>query len=140
AGTKLGMPIDAGLASSAGPEAFMPMQPVLDGSMLTHHPVDPVGAPHGTDVAMLVGSTRDDMKMMMLAMPWFGTLDADGLAAMAQATFGPLADEALAAYSAAHPGAAPSEIATRFVTDRVMWSGGIDWAERKHAGGGAPVY
>jgi hypothetical protein len=43
--TKLAMPIDAGLASSANPEAFMPMQPVLDGTVLTHHPVDPVGAP-----------------------------------------------------------------------------------------------
>lgn len=136
----LAMPIDAGLASAASPEAFMPMQPVLDGTVLTHHPVDPVGAPHGRDVAMLVGSTRDDMKMMLLAMPWFGTLDDTGLEQMAAATFGPLAPDALEAYRVACPGATPTEIATRFVTDRVMWFGSLDWAERKVAGGGAPVY
>jgi para-nitrobenzyl esterase len=140
AGQKLAMPIDAGLASSASPEAFMPMQPVVDGVTLTHHPVDPVGAPHGCEVAMMIGSTRDDMKMMMLGMPWFGVLDDDGLRAMAVATFGALADRALAAYGALFPGASPTEIASRFVTDRVMWSGSIDWAERKVAGGGAPVY
>jgi para-nitrobenzyl esterase len=137
---ELAMPIDAGLASAASPEAFMPMQPVLDGVALTHHPVDPVGAPHGVDVAMLVGSTRDDMKMMMLGMPWFGTLDDAGLEQMAAATFGDLTERALTVYRAAHPDASPTELATRFVTDRVMWSGGIDWAERKLAGGGAPVY
>jgi para-nitrobenzyl esterase len=107
---------------------------------MTNHPVDPVGSPHGRDVQMMIGSTRDDMKMMMLGMPWFGVLDDDGLAKMADATFGPLAARALAGYRAALPGASATEIATRFVTDRVMWSGSIDWAERKAAGGGAPVY
>jgi carboxylesterase type B len=86
------------------------------------------------------GSTRDDMKMMMLSMPWFGTLDAAGLEQFAEATFGALAADALAAYRRLTPDASPTEIACRFVTDRVMWSGAIDWAERKIAGGGAPVY
>ncbi|MGE3326247.1 MAG: carboxylesterase/lipase family protein [Acidimicrobiia bacterium] len=136
----LQIPIDAGLASAADPTAFMPMQPVCDGVFMTNHPVDPVGSPHGRDVQMMIGSTRDDMKMMMLGMPWFGVLDDAGLAKMAEASFGPLAPRALAAYRTALPGASPTEIATRFVTDRVMWSGSIDWAERKVAGGGAPVY
>ncbi|HMC38038.1 MAG TPA: carboxylesterase family protein, partial [Acidimicrobiales bacterium] len=71
----LAMPIDAGLASAASPEAFMPLQPVVDGSTMTHHPLDPEASPHGRDVAFMVGSTKDDMKMIMLSMPWFGKLD-----------------------------------------------------------------
>jgi para-nitrobenzyl esterase len=136
----LAMPIDAGLASGASPEAFMPLQPLVDGTTMTHHPLDPVASPHGRDVAFMVGSTKDDMKMMMLNMPWFGTLDGAGLAQMAKGTFGELAERMVAAYHRVYPAFSCTEIACQFVTDRVMWAGGIDWVERKVAGGGAPVY
>jgi para-nitrobenzyl esterase len=136
----LAMPIDAGLASAASSEAFMPLQPVVDGTTMTHHPLDPVASPHGRDVAFLVGSTKDDMKMMMLNMPWFGTLDDAGLAQMAKSTFGDLAEPMVSAYRRTYPEFSCTQIACQFVTDRVMWAGGIDWVERKVGGGGAPVY
>jgi carboxylesterase type B len=44
------------------------------------------------------------------------------------------------AYAGSGNAASPTAIACQFVTDRVMWAGAIDWAERKVAGGGAPVY
>ena len=140
AAKELAMPIDAGLASSASPEAFMPLQPVLDGTVITHHPLDPMCAPHGTGVAMMVGSTKDDMKMMMLGMPWFGVLDDAGLQQMVQGMFGDLTEEALAAYRQSYPDFTPTQIAAQLVTDRVMWHGSIDWCERKGAAGGAPTY
>ena len=140
AAKQVAMPIDAGLASSASPEAFMPLQPVLDGTVLTHHPMDPMCAPHGTEVSMMVGSTKDDMKMMMLGMPWFGTLDDAGLLAMAQGMFGASADEAMVAYRETYPEFTPTQIAAQLVTDRVMWNGSIDWCERKVAAGGAPTW
>ena len=136
----LAMPIDAGLASAASPEAFMPLQPVVDGSTMTHHPLDPEASPHGRDVAFMVGSTKDDMKMIMLSMPWFGKLDDAGLEAMAEGTFGDLAGDMVSAYRRAYPDFTPTQIACQFVTDRVMWAGGIDWVERKVEAGGAPVY
>lgn len=136
----LAIPISDGLAGAASPDAFMPMQPVVDGKTLPDHPVYPAGSPYGKNVAMMVGSTQDDMKMMMLSMPWFGKLDDDGLAKMATATFGELAEPMLAAYKKTYPDAGPTDIACQFVTDRVMWAGAIDWAERKNAAGGAPVY
>jgi para-nitrobenzyl esterase len=136
----LAMPIDAGLSSAASPEAFMPLQPVVDGTTMTHHPLDPEASPHGKDVAFMVGSTKDDMKMMMLGMPWFGSLDDAGLEQMATGTFGNLAADMIAAYRRTYPERTATEIACQFVTDRVMWSGGIDWVERKVAAGGAPVY
>jgi para-nitrobenzyl esterase len=138
--THLGVAISDGLAGAASPDAFMPLQPVVDGKTLPAHPVYPAGSSHGKKVAMMVGSTRDDMKMIMLSMPWFGKLDHDGLAKMATANFGGLAEPMLAAYKKAYPQASPSDVACKFVTDRVMWAGNIDWAERKNAGGGASVY
>jgi para-nitrobenzyl esterase len=92
------------------------------------------GCPYGTDVAMLVGSAKDDMKMLMLGLPWFGHLTTDGLEKVAQATFGALASPMSAAYRSAIPDSDPTAIACQFVTDRVMWAGAIDWAERKVAG------
>jgi para-nitrobenzyl esterase len=139
-GEHLAMPISAGLASAAGSEAFMPLQPVVDGTVIPGQPMDPVASPFGARVPVLVGSTKDDMKMMMIGMPWFGKLTDDGLREMAAASFGGLADRMLSAYRAAHPGATPTDLACQFVTDRVMWHGGIDWAERKVRAGGAPAY
>jgi para-nitrobenzyl esterase len=135
----LALPIDAGLAAAANPEDFMPMQPVVDGSAIPVQPMDPVASPHGADVAMMVGSTKDDMKMMMLSMPWFGSLDEAGLAQFFTASFADLAEPMLTGYKRAYPDASPTDIACQSVTDRVMWAGGIDWAERKSVDT-APVY
>ena len=136
----IGVAISDGLAGAAGSDAFMPLQPVLDGRNILYHPMDPVASPLGTDVAAIIGSTRDDMKMMMLSQPWFGTLDDTGLSQVAEANFGDLAPDMLAAYRSAMPDASPTELACSFVTDRVMWAGSIRWAERKATGSHAPCY
>jgi para-nitrobenzyl esterase len=136
----IGVPIQAGLAAAADGNQFMPFQAVVDGRALPAHPMDPVASPLGAGIPVLVGSTRDDMKMMMLAMPWFGALDDAGLDAMAGSMFGTAGPEVARAYRAEQPDATPSELACAFVTDRVMWWGAIDWAQRKVAAGGAPVY
>jgi para-nitrobenzyl esterase len=136
----VGVAIDKGLASSAKSEDFMPFQPVMDGRVLPGHPMDPQAASFGAGVPTLVGSAKDDMKMIMLGMPWFGKLDESGLKQMAAGTFGPLADDVLAAYRRTQPKATPTELACAFVTDRVMWWGAIDWAQRKVAAKSGPVY
>jgi para-nitrobenzyl esterase len=136
----VGVAIDKGLASSASSEDFMPFQPVVDGKVIPAHPMDPKAASFGANVPTLVGSAKDDMKMIMLGMPWFQKLDENGLKQMAQHTFGPLADDMLAAYRRSQPEATPTELACAFVTDRVMWWGAIDWAQRKVAAKAGPVY
>jgi para-nitrobenzyl esterase len=137
---KVGVAIDAGLAGGAKSEAFMAFQPVVDGSALPGQPMDPQAAPEGAHVPVLVGSAKDDMKMMMLGMPWFGRLDDRGLEQMAGHTFGVLAQDALAAYRRENPAATPTDIACAFVTDRVMWWGSIDWAQRKAAADAGSAY
>jgi para-nitrobenzyl esterase len=136
----IGMDISAGLATAANPEDFMPLQPVLDGRNVVCHPMDPVASPLAADVPAMIGSTKDDMKMMMLGQPWFGTLDDGGLVDHAKGLFGDLAEKMVAAYRSNSPTASPTDIACQMVTDNVMWAGATRWAERKVAGGSAPVW
>jgi para-nitrobenzyl esterase len=136
----IGAAINAGLAGNAGPEDFMPLQPVVDGIALPGHPMDPVPAPYGADVPVLIGSTKDDMTLIMLGTPWFGHLDEAGLTAMGQSFFGEATGDVLAAYRKEAPKATPTELACQMVTDRVMWTGSIAWAERRAAAGRGPVY
>src|SRR6202012_6133064 len=115
----VGVPITSGLASAAGAGQFMPFQPVVDGRALPSHPMDPVASPVGAGVPVLVGSTKDDMKMMMLGMPWFGILDAAGFDTMAAGGFGEAGPEFASAYRAERPDAMPTKPAFAMVTDRV---------------------
>jgi para-nitrobenzyl esterase len=136
----LGQPIESGLAAAAAGGAFMPLQPTVDGLVLPQHPFDPAASPLAADVPAIIGSTRDDMTMMMLSLHWFGVLDDDGLSAMAEAMFGDLGKPIVAGHRRLAPIASPTEIACDLVTRRTMWAGSIQWAERKSAGGAAPVY
>jgi para-nitrobenzyl esterase len=135
----LGIRISDGLATGASAASFMPLQPVVDGVVLPTNP-DPLLHDVGAAVPVMIGSTRDDMTMMMLGQPWFGALPEQGLQMMAAATFGDRAAAALSAYGRARAGATPSEIACSMVTDRVMWAGGIEVAEHKAAAGAAPAF
>ncbi len=140
AAEEIGSAISSGLAAASSPESFMPFQPVVDGDVLPVHPMDPVAAESGVDVPVLVGSTRDDMTMMMYAMPWFGSLDEAGLRQVAAANFGEHAEAIGAAYRRERPDASPTDLACSFLTDRIMWTGTAVWAERRAAAGRAPAY
>ncbi|MDB5422940.1 MAG: carboxylesterase, partial [Phenylobacterium sp.] len=61
----IGVDIGGGLSSAASAAAFMPLAPVLDGKIIPAHPMDPIASPFGHDVPVLVGSTHDDMTMIM---------------------------------------------------------------------------
>ena len=136
----IGMPIGDGLSSGAGGGAFMPLQPVLDGKIIPAQPMEPMASPLAKDVAVLVGSTHDDMTMIMYGQPWFGRMPEEGMQKMAQGMFGKLAEPIVAEYRKERPTATPSDLACAFVTDRVMWVGAATWAERKAAAHGAPAY
>ncbi len=136
----IGAAIGGGLAGNAKPEDFMPLQPVVDGVVLPAHPMDPTPSPYGADVPVMVGSTRDDMTLIMFAAPWFGSLDQNGLDQMASSFFGPMTDQVLAAYRQERLDATPTDIACQIVTDRTMWIGSVEWAERRAAAGRGPVY
>jgi para-nitrobenzyl esterase len=81
-----------------------------------------------------------DMKMMMVGMPWFGSLDEEGLRKVAAGNFGERGDTILAEYRREDPAGSPTDLASQMVTDRVMWAGAIRWAERRAESAGAPAY
>ncbi len=136
----IGVAIGSGLSSASDGAAFMPLQPVLDGKVIPRQPMEPVASPLGKDVPVLVGSTRDDMTMIMYGQPWFGRMPEDGMRKMAEGMFGKLADPIIDEYRRERPDATPTDLACAFITDRVMWAGAATWAERKAAAGGAPAY
>lgn len=140
AAEKIASPISSGLAGEGTAEQFMPLGPVLDGKVIPVHPMEPGPSPYGVDVPVMIGTTRDDMTMLMLGMPWFGKLDKAGLVKHSQRLFGESAETVLEAYRDEMPKATATEIACQMVTDRTMWVGSIVWAERRAAAKRGPVY
>lgn len=136
----IGVAIGSGLSSATDGAAFMPLQPVLDGKVIPRQPMEPVASPLGKDVPVLVGSTKDDMTMIMYGQPWFGRMPEEGMKKMADGMFGKSSDAIVAEYRLERPDATPTDLACAFITDRVMWAGAATWAERKAAAGGAPAY
>ena len=133
-------PISSGLAGEGDAEQFMPLGPVLDGTVIPEHPMDPVPSQYGADVPVMIGTTRDDMTMLMLGMPWFGSLDNQGLAMTAKRLFGDKSDIVLEAYRDESPKATPTDLACQMITDRTMWIGSVVWAERRAKANRGPVY
>jgi para-nitrobenzyl esterase len=117
--------------------------PVVDGAggPLPVHPFDPVAAPTAAAVPLVIGTTRDEMTLFTAFMPGFDHLaESDLPAAAAFALRGVEADTGrlMAAYRRTRPGASPGQRLLAAMTDRFR-VGSIRLAERKAAGGPAPV-
>jgi para-nitrobenzyl esterase len=133
------------------PASGMPMgqfAPVVDGKALPQHPFDPVAAPTGAKVPLMIGTNKDEMTFMMMRDPRFGkyteamlrdavierTRDKTGFVVPVEKV-----DGLIAAYKKARPKATPTDILVGIATDR-MRMGAIRVAERKAAANAAPVY
>jgi para-nitrobenzyl esterase len=127
---------DAALAVGGG-GALGPFAPVLDGTHAVEDPIDAVAHGHAPDVALLVGTTRDEL-MTMLAPP---PDDADDAMLCEMATG--LVDEPaalLAELRAERPGASVRDLQVLIATWGAMRSGSIALADARLAAGGAPVW
>jgi para-nitrobenzyl esterase len=114
------------------------LAPVVDGVALPAHPFDPVAAPSAARVPLLIGTTRHEFTLFTTAIPGFSSLTESALptvATMNGADSLPL----LEVYARTRPGASPAERLTALMTDRFR-IGSIRLAERKLAGGEAPVF
>ena len=132
--TKIGSlnPVDVGVQ----------LGPVVDGIVLPVHPFDPVAAPSGADVPVIVGTNRDEMALMLLFDNRYradgGEMSDDDLRGRV-ARLTPEAERLVARYRANRPGAAAADILMAILSDRMRLSA-IKLAERKIAGGPAPVF
>jgi para-nitrobenzyl esterase len=128
------------LAAGSNRDRVLRYYPVVDGRSLPAHPFDPVASPLSSDVPMMIGTSRDSMTMLMLAQPWFGSLDEAGLHEIANTQTGTAGEKVVAAYRRSHPDWSPTEIACAIVTGRVMSARTVTLAERKALDGNAPAY
>jgi para-nitrobenzyl esterase len=113
--------------------------PAVDGIGLPAHPFDPVAAPTAATVPLLIGTTRDEMTLFTSAIPGFGQLTDGVLPVVAAAANGFDCGDLVEVYRRTRPDASPSELLTALMTDRFR-IGSIRLAERKLAGGHAPVF
>jgi len=124
------------------------MSPVVDGKIIPAHPFDPVAAPTASKVPLIIGTNRDEWTFMLMRDPEFGKYDEATMRQRAVATLaqrlndkvvGDKVDDLIAAYRRTRPGSTPHDILVAIGSDR-MRVASIRLAERKAAGGAAPVY
>jgi para-nitrobenzyl esterase len=115
------------------------LAPVVDGIGLPTHPFDPVAAPTAAGVPLLIGTTRDEMTLFTVAIPGFPMLTETVLPTVAATMNGPDSGTLLEVYGRTRPGSSPADRLTALMTDRFR-VGSIRLAERKLAGGRAPVF
>lgn len=124
----------------------LPWQPVVDGEVVPGHPIDRIAAGAAADVDIIVGSNTEDWQLFTVLN---GALDAvtneilTGAVASqgyrAVAAYGLPADETLAAYRSAHPGADAGLLLAAIQTDWWCRIPALRLAEA-HVGGGAATY
>jgi para-nitrobenzyl esterase len=136
-----------GLSLSGGRQGMVVSRPggftpVVDGTILPHHPFDPAAPAVSRDKPLMVGTNKDEMAFFY----WerkendVFTLTDDGLDARLHKDFGANAERILTTYRKSRPGASPSDLYIAITTARAMWLGSIEIAEKKYEQKAAPVF
>jgi para-nitrobenzyl esterase len=110
--------------------------PVVDGTVLPHHPFDPVAPPESADIPVMISTTLEDAA---LALTNFD-LNEGGLKTILTQRYGEKADEIIALYRQRYPQKSPFLIQAQAFTDSGFRRSAIAQAERKAAQGKAPAY
>ena len=93
-------------------------QPVVDGDLLPTQPLQAVSAGAARDVAVLAGTTRDELRLWRLLDPGLPTMDEAGLRARAAMFLGERADEMVDSYLAWNAGEPVGDTWMALLTDR----------------------
>jgi para-nitrobenzyl esterase len=136
--------LTAGLGEMAGggpmgPGAAMRLAPVVDGAYLPRHPFHPDAAPTAAKVPLLIGSNKDEAALFLGADPRRRRLEEHELIERLKPTLGERLDEVLGVYRRTRPNDTPWELLIGISSERFRL-GSILLAERKAAGGPAPVF
>jgi para-nitrobenzyl esterase len=110
--------------------------PVMDGTILPHHPFDPVAPPESADVPVIISTTLEDAALRLTNF----NLDEAGLKAILNQRYGDKEGEILALYRQRYPQKSPFLIQAQVFTDAGFRRSAITQAERKAALGKAPAY
>ncbi|MBO0724700.1 MAG: carboxylesterase/lipase family protein [Blastocatellia bacterium] len=112
------------------------LAPVMDGTILPHHPFDPVAPPESADVPVIISTTLEDAALRLTNF----NLDEAGLKAILNQRYGDKEGEILALYRQRYPQKSPFLIQAQVFTDAGFRRSAITQAERKAALGKAPAY
>ena len=111
-------------------------RPVVDGTVLPHHPFDPVAPPESADVPVIISTTLEDAALGLTNF----TLDEAGLKKMLEERYGAKAEPMLALYRDRYPMKSPFLIEAQIATDAGLRRSAMLQAERKAALRKAPAY
>jgi len=110
--------------------------PVMDGTILPHHPFDPVAPPESADIPVIISTTLEDAALSLTNF----NVDEAGLKTILTQRFSAKADEILALYKQRYPQKSPFLMQAQIFTDSGFRRSAITQAERKAALGKAPAY
>src|SRR5262249_16470395 len=99
--------------------------PVMDGTILPHHPFDPVAPPESADVPMIISTTLEDAALSLTNF----NLDETGLKNLLTQRYGDKAEEVLAMYRQRYPQKSPFLIQAQVFTDAGFRRSAITQAE-----------
>ncbi|MBC9728872.1 carboxylesterase/lipase family protein [Streptomyces sp. TRM68367] len=116
-----------------------PFSPVVDGEVLPATPWRALAAGSARDIDLVTGHNRDEYRLFLALAGKLGRIpDDEATATLRLFAPGPDGDRA---YRAAHPGATPSELYERVLTDWLFGMPSLHLAEAQVTGGGhAHVY
>jgi len=119
--------------------AIMRFSPVVEGNYYPAHPFDPVAAPTAADVPVIVGTNRDENATFLAADPRRRRLTEEELRQRLTTMLGDRLDNVLNVYQKTRPEATPWDLLIGIASEGMRLRA-VQLAERKVAGGPAPVY
>jgi para-nitrobenzyl esterase len=128
-----------GMTGNPRPGGFGPM---MDGTILPHHPFDPAAPAISKNKPLIVGSNRDEANFFFAesrSIDVYELTDAT-LEARLQREFGEAAAPLLQAYRQSRPHASAPDLYVAIATARMIGAGNTVIAERKYAQRGAAVF
>ncbi len=119
--------------------AIMRLAPVVDGKYYPTHPFDPVAAPSAADVPLIIGTNRDENATFLAADPRRRRLEEPELRKRLEPLLGDRLDSVIGVYKKTRPDATPWDLLIGIASEGARLRS-IQLAERKAAGGPAPVF
>lgn len=125
--------------SGPGTQSTIRLGPVVDGTYLPRHPFHPDAAPTAANVPLIIGSNRDEAALFLAADPRRRRLEEQELIERLKPMLGERLDDIVGVYRRTRPNDTPWELLIGVSSERIRL-GSIMLAERKAAGGPAPVF
>jgi para-nitrobenzyl esterase len=119
--------------------SVMLFRPVVDGAHLPAHPFEPVAAPTAASVPLLIGTNRHEAALFLAADPKRRRLEETELTERLRPLLGDRLDDVLGVYRRTRPNDTPWDLLIDVASEPARLAS-IQLAERKLAGGSAPVY